>query len=232
MINMSGSVLKLIACIAMLLDHIAAFLPGDYMNMNETLFMIGEKGITLRMLFHYIGRTAFPLFAFLITEGFTHTRNRKRYAVNLLIFALISEIPWNLVRCGEIFFNRQNVFFTLFLGYSGLCAIEHFRDDFKKTGLSLLGLMIVSILLRADYGCFGYGFIILLYMLRERKVIMSIVGTCVLPSRWIGGMAFIPILLYNGKRGFAKSNWIKYAFYAFYPVHLSIIYIIRTFLMG
>ena len=228
---MSGSILKLIACLAMLLDHIAAFLPGDYLYMNETLFMAGDKTITLRMLFHYIGRTAFPLFAFLITEGFIHTGNRKRYAINLLLFALISEIPWNLVRCGELIYHRQNVFFTLFLVYAGLCAIDCFRESISKTGLSLLGLLVASILLKADYGCFGYGFIILLYMLREKKVIMGIVGACVLPSRWIGGMAFIPILMYNGKRGFAKSNWVKYAFYAFYPVHLIIIYIIRTFLM-
>ena len=85
---MSGSILKLIACIVMLIDHIAAFLPGDFMGMRETLFMIGDKAVTLRMLMHYIGRSAFPIFAFLITEGFIHTRDRKKYAINLLLFGL------------------------------------------------------------------------------------------------------------------------------------------------
>ena len=53
---MSGSILKLIACLAMLIDHMAAFLPGDFMNMKETLFMIGNKAVSLRMIMHYIGR--------------------------------------------------------------------------------------------------------------------------------------------------------------------------------
>lgn len=222
--------MKLIACLAMLIDHIAAFLPGDFMDMNEILFTIGEKGITLRRLFHYIGRTAFPLFAFLITEGAVHTSDRKRYGINLLIFAIISEIPWNLVHCGEITHYRQNVFFTLLLGYAGICVIDRFKADLKKTGTYLLGLLIISILFRADYGCFGFGYIIMLYMLRERKVIMSIAGACVLPSRWIGGTAFIPIMLYNGKRGFAKHKWAKYAFYAFYPLHLLFLYYLRVYL--
>lgn len=227
---MSGSILKLIACLAMLIDHIAAFLPGDFMDMKETLFTIGDKAISLRMLMHYIGRTAFPLFAFLITEGFTHTHDRKRYGINLLIFALISEIPWNLAHTGELFYARQNVFFTLLLGYLGLCAIDYFRNDYKKTIMMLTCLLGVSLVLRADYSCFGYGFIILLYLLKDRRL-MAIISCCVLPSRWIGGMAFIPVLMYNGKRGFAKGKWTKYAFYIFYPLHLIVLYLIRTYIL-
>lgn len=210
----------------MLLDHIAAFLPGDFPGMRETLFMLGDKEITLRLLFNCIGRTAFPLFAFLITEGYIHTHDRKKYGINLLLFALISEIPWNLVHGGDILYGRQNVFFTLFLGYTGICVLEHYREDIKKCSTILAALLLISIILRADYGCFGFGFIILLHLLKERKVLMSIIGTCVLPSRWIGGTAFIPILLYNGKRGFAKGKIAKYAFYAFYPGHLLLLYIL------
>ena len=182
---MSGSILKLIACIVMLIDHIAAFLPGDFMGMRETLFMIGDKAVTLRMLMHYIGRSAFPIFAFLITEGFIHTRDRKKYAINLLLFALISEIPWNLVHTGELFYARQNVFFTLLLGYLGLCSIEYFKENRKYQTYSLFILLLTSIFLRSDYGAFGFGFILLIYLLKERKVLMAIIGSCVLPSRWI-----------------------------------------------
>lgn len=224
---MSGSFLKLIACIVMLLDHVAAFMPGLFTDISEPLFSIAGKAITVRMLLHYIGRTAFPIFAFLITEGFIHTRNKKRYAMNLLLFALISEIPWNLVHCNEIFHPRQNVFFTLLLGYLGIYSIEYFKEDRRSTVAALLILFVTSFILRADYGCFGFGFIILLYLLRDRKLLMAIIGSCILPSRWIGGTAFIPILLYNGKRGFAKGKWIKYAFYIFYPLHLFLIYIFR-----
>jgi hypothetical protein len=227
---MSGSILKLIACLAMLIDHMAAFLPGDFMNMKETLFMIGNKAVSLRMIMHYIGRMAFPLFAFLITEGFTHTHDRKKYGINLLIFALISEIPWNLVHTGELFYSRQNVFFTLLIGYMGLCAIDLYKNDYKKSIITLACLLGVSLVLRADYTCFGFGFILLLYLLKDRYL-MAILGCCMLPSRWIGGLAFIPILMYNGQRGFAKAKWTKYAFYIFYPLHLLALYLIRTYLL-
>ena len=228
---MSGSTLKLIACIVMLIDHMAAFLPGDFIGMKETLFMIGDKAITLRMLMHYIGRTAFPIFAFLITEGFIHTKNRKRYAINLIIFALLSEIPWNLAHTGDLFYSRQNVFFTLLSGYLGICAYEHYRGNVRNQSIALLILLISSIIIRADYGAFGFGFILFLYLFRERKALMGIIGSCILPSRWIGGMAFIPILMYNGKRGFAKAKWTKYVFYIFYPLHLMILYLVRTYVL-
>ena len=227
---MSGSILKLIACLAMLIDHMAAFLPGDFMNMKETLFMIGNKAVSLRMIMHFIGRIAFPLFAFLITEGFTHTHDRKKYGINLLIFALISELPWNLVHTGELFYSRQNVFFTLLLGYLGLCAIDLYKNDHKKSIITLACLLGVSLVLRADYTCFGFGFILLLYILKDRYM-MAILGCCMLPSRWIGGLAFIPILMYNGQRGFAKAKWTKYAFYIFYPLHLLVLYLVRTFIL-
>ena len=227
---MSGSILKLIACLAMLIDHMAAFLPGDFMNMKETLFMIGNKAVSLRMIMHFIGRIAFPLFAFLITEGFTHTHDRKKYGINLLIFALISELPWNLVHTGELFYSRQNVFFTLLLGYLGLCAIDLYKNDHKKSIITLACLLGVSLVLRADYTCFGFGFILLLYILKDRYM-MAILGCCMLPSRWIGGLAFIPILMYNGQRGFAKAKWTKYAFYIFYPLHLLALYLIRTYIL-
>jgi hypothetical protein len=224
---MSGSILKLIACIAMLFDHIAAFMPSVFTDFSDPLITIGDKAITFRMLFHYIGRTAFPIFAFLITEGFHHTRDRRRYAISLFLFALISEIPWNLVHSNGIFHPKQNVFFTLLLGYLGIYAIEFFKNDKRKAAIATVALFLTSIIFRADYGCFGFGFILLLYLLRERKILMAVIGSCVLPSRWIGGTAFIPILLYNGKRGFVKGKWIKYAFYIFYPLHLFLIYLFR-----
>ena len=226
---MSGSILKLIACIAMLIDHTAAFLPGDFMKMNETLFMLGERAITLRFIMHSIGRIAFPIFVFLLTEGFIHTRDRKKYAINLLLFALISEIPWNLARSGDFIHIRQNIFFTLLLGYLGIWAIEHFKQNKQRQLTALAILFAVSFILRADYGAFGFGFILLIYLLRENKILMAILATCMHPSRWIAGLAFIPIMMYNGERGFAKGKWAKYAFYTFYPLHLIALYLFRTY---
>ena len=225
---MSGSILKILACLAMLLDHTACCCPGEFPWMEDVLFNMGGKGITLQYLMRAIGRTAFPIFAFLISEGFVHTGNREKYALNLLVFALISEVPFNLAFGGTLLYPKQNVFFTLLLGYSGIYLYEKYKE--AKVGKYLLGLVVlfvVSMFLRADYGCFGYGFILLLYILRTNKVLMSIIGVCVLPSKWIGGAAFLPICMYNGKRGFATGKVAKYAFYLFYPLHLFMIYLLR-----
>ena len=112
----------------------------------------------------------------------------------------------------------------------GLCAIDLYKNDHKKSIITLACLLGVSLVLRADYTCFGFGFILLLYLLKDRYL-MAILGCCMLPSRWIGGLAFIPILMYNGQRGFAKAKWTKYAFYIFYPLHLLALYLIRTYLL-
>lgn len=222
---MSGSILKLIACVVMLADHIAVFAPSLIQGIDSVIFCIGSEEITLQYLMHAVGRWAFPIFSFLIAEGFMHTRNRTRYAVNLFLFALVSEIPFNLACSGDLMFHKQNIFFTLFLGFLGICCLEQFNATRrKKFLLYMLALFIISVFLKADYGCFGFGFIVLIYTLRNNRFFMAVLGSCVLPSRWIGGLAFIPICFYNGKRGFATGLLAKYAFYAFYPLHLLLIY--------
>ena len=223
----SGSALKVIAIISMVIDHLAHFYWRDAIWINQVLLSVGHRQITPYFLMRLVGRIAFPLFAFLLVEGFLHTRDRFKYGRNLLIFALISEIPWNLAHLGTWHYPSQNVFFTLFLGYLGLCAIELYKDDSKRLLASLLGLLAASVLLRADYGCSGFGFILLLYVLRENKILQAIIGSCVLGSRWIAGLAFIPINMYNGKRGFVKGAFAKYFFYVFYPAHLLVLYFLR-----
>ena len=157
---LSGSWLKLLAVTTMLIDHRAGFYWYADPAFQTVWFTIGHRPVTPLLCMHAIGRVAFPLFAFLLVEGFVHTRSRFRYGRNLLIFALLSEIPWNLVHSGTWHYPSQNVFFTLFLGYLGLGAIEHFKDNKKSLLWSLLGLLVLSLLLHADYGCSGYGFIL------------------------------------------------------------------------
>ena len=224
---LSGSALKMLAVVSMLVDHLAAYLWYEEPWCTAVLFSVGHKEISAYVLMRMFGRIAFPLFAFLLVEGFQHTRSRKRYGIQLFIFALLSEIPYNLVH-GGWFYRGQNIFFTLLLGFLGLCALERFREDNKKQLLSLLGLLIVSIFLRADYGCSGYGFILLLYVLRKQELVRAIIGCCVLGSRWMAGTAFIPIALYNGKRGFVRGPVGKYFSYLFYPLHLLIIWLIAS----
>ena len=112
---LSGSVLKLIAVFSMLVDHTAAALL--YSPSLPPLFQIGSHPITLYSLMRGFGRLAFPLYCFLLVEGFSHTKNALRYGKRLLFFALISEIPWNLAFHNSLFYRKQNVYFTLFLGF-------------------------------------------------------------------------------------------------------------------
>ena len=220
----SGSLLKCLAMICMLIDHTAVVLIS---RSTIVLFHWGGSSVTLYAMMRKIGRLAFPIFAFLLVEGFLHTRNRKRYGISLLLFALISEIPWNLEHTGTIFYEKQNVFFTLFLGYMGLCAYEYFQGQICRQVLSVFSLYLLTMFMKSDYGLTGFGFIILMYAVREQKLLRAVLGCCFLSSTWVGGLAFIPISLYNGKRGFIRSPILKYAFYAFYPVHILVLYYIK-----
>ena len=223
----TGSHLKLLAILFMTIDHVSAFLLGGGAWIHNTLFTLADHKISTYFLLRCIGRLAFPIFAFLIVEGFKHTRNRFKYGRNLFLFACLSEIPWDLARSNTYFCSGQNVFFTLFIGYLGLCTIDTYQTAKIKKLIFLILLFVVSILLRPDYGCSGFGLILLLYALYNDKLLKSIIGCCILSSKWIAGLAFIPISMYNGKRGFIKTTIGKYIFYIYNPLHLLLIYILR-----
>jgi len=219
---LSGSMLKLIAVISMLIDHVGAHLTPQFL----TVLQIGDYTLTLQTLMRVIGRLAFPIFAFLLVEGFLHTRSRLRYGLSLFICALISEIPWDLVQSGHLLYQGQNVFFTLLLGYLALCGMDWLRKKPVLPFLVLLAFALLTLVVQADYGVKGYAFILLLYALRKHEVFRPLTSF-LLSRHWAVMCAFLPISLYNGKRGFIKSVGLKYAFYLFYPVHLFVIYLIK-----
>ena len=226
---LSGSMLKLLACIAMLIDHTGAIILSHYPPALTELFYINGKGITFYRIVRDIGRCAFPIFCFLIVEGFLHTHDRRKYGRNLLLFAINSEIPWNFMFANTWYYSdKQNVFFTLFLGYLAFCALEYFWETPWMQLFSLLALLSISILLHADYGWRGFIFLVLMYLLRNEKVSQAIVGSCWLSYEWKACFAFISINMYNGKRGFIRGKAAKYFFYLFYPVHITILVIIRN----
>ena len=221
---LSGSALKMIAVITMTIDHLALFLLRHQAEITVPLFVFHNKALNGYFIMRCIGRLAFPLFAFLLVEGFLHTSNRRRYGLSLLICALISEIPWALLHHG-IHLTGHNVLFTLLLGFLGLCAIERYQDDSRRQGVALLLLFIFAILFRADYGGAGFAFIILLYILRQQPVMQAVIGSCMLPLAWVAGLAFVPINMYNGHRGFIRGQLAKYLVYVYYPLHLLVLYL-------
>ena len=229
---LSGSTLKLIALITMFIDHAGAILLSQMKFAVTPFFVLSSEKISLYYIFRLIGRTAFPIFCFLIVAGFIHTKNTKKYGRNLFIFALISEIPWNLVHTGTVFCESQNVFFTLFLGWLALYCIQNFSENKVKLLLSLLFVVISGILLNSDYGLYGVGLIIALYLAKNNRIIQGVVGCCFFSKPWKVIPAFAMINLYNGERGFIRSKTAKYIFYAAYPVHFIILFIIRSLCFG
>lgn len=229
---LSGSALKLIAVVTMLIDHIAAFLSAQLPVINRELFtfsapFISDHTITLYFIMRSIGRTAFPLFCFLLVEGFLHTKNPVRYGLALFLGALLSEIPFDIVH-GALPYGRQNVFFTLLLGYIGLCIYERFRDSNLLKAVLLVALFVFAWFFKADYSVTGVAFILLLYVARTELIVIAFVG-CVL-LQFASFPAYILMALYNGKRGFIKGPVLKYAFYAFYPAHLLLLYLLQQVL--
>ena len=226
---LSGSAIKCIALVTMIIDHIGVVLMK---NSRIVLLHTSQGAFTLYTLMRKIGRLSFPLYCFLLVEGFLHTHDRKKYGSNLLLFALISEIPWNLEHTGTLFYEKQNVFFTLFLGFVALCCVEHWREHPREQLAALLMLFLAEMCLQADYGVVGFGLILLMYLLREQRILQAVLGCCFLSSTWVGGLAFIPINLYNGKRGFIHGKTLKYAFYSAYPLHILILYWIKKNTIG
>lgn len=225
---LSGSVLKLIAVLTMMIDHCGVALFSRMPQANEALL----HGITLYTISRAVGRTAFPIYCFLIGEGFRHTRSRARYGGSLLLFALISEIPWNLMHSGTLRYEKQNVFFTLFLGFCCIAVYERYRTQRHRLLLGLLGLLLCALLLNADYGIRGTALILLLYLLRDDRILQGFFGCCFLNE----GIATLPAFaltgLYSGARGFIRGKRLKYLFYAVYPLHLLILYLMQQRLFG
>ena len=229
---LSGSALKMIALITMMIDHVGSVLLSQAAFANRPFISIGSHALTLYFIVRKIGRLSFPIYCFLITEGYIHTHDRKRYGINLLIFALISEIPWNYEHTGRLFYSSQNVFFTLFLGYLGICVYERYKDNWALQLRYLAILFALSFILRCDYGCKGFALIVFIYIMRDKKVLQAILGSCFLSSAYVAILAFIPINMYNGERGFIKGKAAKYAFYLAYPLHIFILYLIRLNTFG
>lgn len=225
---MSGSALKLLAVVSMLVDHVAGKILVHYPQFTQTLYRLGETSVTTVLLLRSFGRLAFPIFCFLLVEGFTYTRDRWRYGASLACFAVLSEIPFDLARSMTAFDGSyQNVFLTLLVGYLALCAYEHFEGRLGMQAACVIGLALVSMGLLCDYGPRGYALILILYFLRSNTVAKTALGCCVTTATWRAGLAFIPLNLYNGTRGFVHGPVLKYAFYAFYPLHLLALWQLR-----
>lgn len=225
--SINGYTLKMIAIITMLIDHIGAFTLGggllyqDYIQSNPILFEILK---ILYTVMRQIGRLAFPIFCFLLVEGFIHTKNVKKYALRLLLFAFISEIPFDLAIGGSFFdFNQQNIFFTLFIGLVVMIIASRVEGKvFLQLVVFTVG-MLAGYVLNVDYSFMGIFLLEILYFFRFHRRSQVLSGAVSVLWEPAAALSFIPIWFYNGERG----RSMKYFFYWFYPVHILILAVIN-----
>lgn len=243
---MSSFSLKMIAIISMLIDHIGVvFIPYDSQ---------------LHIVFRSIGRLAFPIFVFLIVEGFHHTHNIKKYLMRLGIFAFISEIPFDLafynafypranlieqIKAGEFatilsrMMQHQNVYFTLFLGLLLITLInkvelkystEIMKSSVINTILSI-GFCFVASFLKTDYSFAGILLITAFYLFRGNKYLLAF-SLLLVCGGVLGGINILATLsiLFISLYNGKKGKDIKYFFYIFYPAHLLLLFVLNYFL--
>ena len=229
---LSGSTLKMIALITMLVDHTAFFILGSVPFATATLFTVGKVNVTVYYICRLIGRTAFPIYCFLLTEGFAYTKDRKKYGLSLLIFAAVSEPVWNLAHSGKWLYESQNVFFTLFFGFLAMYLYERFKDKKIFCCMAVLSVFVAAAAFNADYGLKGVGLILFMHIMREKAAARTILGCCFFPVPCKVVPAFLIMNLYNGKRGFIRGKVGKYIFYAAYPLHILVLYFIKLKYFG
>lgn len=218
----SGAQLKYIAFLSMLVDHV-----------NKALIypMLTGKGFLdfLSDLFDIFGRIAFPLFMFFLVEGFFKTRNRLRYLLYLIVFGIISEIPFDLCQSAVIFQPySNNVMFTLALTLVMIWIIDKLRRPTKIFWYSIsivivLGTCLLSMIWGLDYEWHGILIGYFFYIFYNNPIFAIIGGYLSLIKTSWALLGFGLTLTYNGERG--KQN--KILNYSFYPVHLLILGLLR-----
>lgn len=231
--GISASTLKFIAIIGMSMDH-TGIVFGDYMPLWAKIMLFAFGGLT------------FPTMAYLLVEGYRHTSDFKRYALRLLVFALISVLPfmWAMHSPG------LNVIFTLLLGLLTLHLYDHMKN---RTAFWFVFAFFIVISVIMDWSLMGVPMVLLYYVLegKWKRVIIPalfpigfalselVVGLLFFPSitqalpsiafACVGCSLTIPLLAaYNGKRG----RPVKYLFYIYYPGHLLILAILRGILVN
>lgn len=221
---LNSNSLKIIAILAMVLDHIAI----AFISMSSPFYYI------LRI----IGRITAPIMFYSLANGFFYTKNKFKYGFRLLLFAVISQIPYSLFLDNKVIvYDNYNILFTLFLSFICLYALYDIKNYFFKI---LILLLMCSLSLFCEYGIFGIVLVLMFYLFRESKLktffysilcclyllIRTTLENSVIVFVLFGGL-FLAIPLFNMDSGEKGKLNLKYMFYLFYPIHLIVLYLIR-----
>ncbi len=239
--GLTSFALHILAMLFMLSDHLwATVIPGnDWMT--------------------WVGRLAFPIFAFMIAEGYSHTKDFKKYAIRMLIFALISEIPYNLVYVTSFIYPfQQNVLWTFLVALLCMRGLDKIKDKYKiyitipLSALLIGACYLLCQLTMTDYFGDGLLMVILFYYFKNTSLLGclgQLAGMVAINIYMMKGLT-IPFELFGNsfefpQQGFAVLSlifiWLyrgkqgphnkitKFIFYSFYPAHLLILGLITYF---
>jgi hypothetical protein len=194
---------------------------------------IFQNGVNI---YRIIGRIAFPVYCFLLVEGYFHTREVKKYGKRLLLFAVISEIPFDLAFYGKVGFAHQNIFFTLFIGLAAIYFIENKEGKYSfNNSIVIAAAGILAMVLSVDYNIMGVIYILSFYFTRNfprNKQILYMAGIMLFtnlmssPLQQFSLLALPLIYFYNGELG-QKNKFLQIMFYAAYPLHLLLFYFLK-----
>lgn len=248
-VRVTSATLKIVALVTMTLDHI-----GHVFAMQ--LVFGAHPAAWLYYTLRTVGRVAFPLYAFLLSEGCRYTKNIKSYLLRLAVFAAVSEIPYNLASARTLSYPKgQNVFFTLFLGLCACYIVRLLEENNKNIlwSIPVTALLCASAwFLATDYAWYGVLFVWLCCVTKKLPAAACFgilaVGLLLIAKPWdifihhgaqsyidnsarqfFGSLvALVLMALYNGQKG--KLRMHKYFFYAYYPAHLLILWLLLQLL--
>ncbi|MCQ2506820.1 MAG: conjugal transfer protein TraX [Lachnospiraceae bacterium] len=222
----------------------------DISAWSEGLLNCTELENTLARLYYVfkaLGRISFPIFCFCLVIGYLHTRNIKKYILRLAIFAIISEIPFDMAFYGPetssiiplFTFEHQNVILTFLISILTILGIDYFGTNLKglrkqeytvrSAAVYRLLVLIIGILLsyflKTDYSYVGLMMLVLIFLTRDfKKFNLVATGILAYASSPFALFSLPFIALYNGKKG----RGFKYFFYVFYPLHLFLLSAFRS----
>ncbi|MBQ8823497.1 MAG: conjugal transfer protein TraX [Lachnospiraceae bacterium] len=230
----TGSTLKLVAMSTMLIDHVAAVL----LTRMYLAGWVGAEFYNVIFVLRLIGRVAFPIYCFLLVEGFLRTGNFKKYLLRMVLFAFVSEIPFDLSLSSEvIYLEHQNVMFTMTIGLLAMYGMKMVAEKKLLGGKYLVVQLLIAVvaagvatLLKTDYSWGGVLCICAMYLFKASNARRALLGNAfliIISTLEVAGLFSVPLIGgYNGERGLK----MKYFFYAFYPVHLLLLYILCVLL--
>ena len=246
-LSVSQEGLKLIASITMLIDHVGATLVyAMYLSAwNAGDYAVSNSLVPVYQAMRVIGRIAFPIYCFLLVEGFHHTRDVKKYISRLAVGMVLSEIPFDMAFSGYIDWESSSVMVTLLLGCLMMLAMGRVKGFWKAA--VILPFFLAAEWLRTDYAGNGIAIIAMLALTRglPREKLWRTLGFVVLlwfgaavqvgpvevPIELFGLAALVPIFAYDGRK-LTRNKWVQWGFYLFYPVHLFVLWALEAVLYG